>query len=53
MADAHTWILTGSPDNHAATAENDFSLIGLKELRRTHDAALLVQRLGAAARRTA
>jgi hypothetical protein len=61
MADAHTWILTGSPDNHGATAENDFSLIGLKELAfqgqiravSDHDAALLVQRLGAAARATA
>ena len=29
-----TWILTGSPENFAATRERDFSLIGLKERRR-------------------
>src|SRR5436305_1576439 len=34
MADSRTWILTGSPDNFAATAQRDFSLIGLKEGRR-------------------
>jgi hypothetical protein len=29
-----TWILTGSPENFAATRDRDFSLIGLKERRR-------------------
>jgi hypothetical protein len=29
-----TWILTGSPDNFAATAAHDFGLIGMKERRR-------------------
>lgn len=29
-----TWILTGSPENYAATRERDFALIGLKERRR-------------------
>ena len=29
-----TWILTASPDNHAATAERDFGVIGLKERNR-------------------
>lgn len=29
-----TWILTGSPENFAATREHGFALIGLKELRR-------------------
>jgi EVE domain len=29
-----TWILTGSPENFAATRDRDFSLIGLKEKRR-------------------
>ena len=33
-ADPRTWILTGSPENLAATAEHGFSVIGLKELRR-------------------
>lgn len=32
--DARTWILTGSPDNYAATAERGFSVIGLKERNR-------------------
>ena len=31
---ARTWILTGSPENHAATAAREFSLIGLKERNR-------------------
>lgn len=31
---ARTWILTGSPENHAATAERDHRLIGLKERNR-------------------
>jgi hypothetical protein len=35
-----TWILTSSPDNHAATAALDFSVIGLKERRRNQ--ALMV-----------
>ena len=29
-----TWILTGSPENFAATRNHDFSIIGLKEKRR-------------------
>ena len=29
-----TWILTASPDNHAATAERGFGLIGLKARNR-------------------
>jgi predicted RNA-binding protein len=29
-----TWILTASPDNHAATAEHGFKVIGLKERNR-------------------
>lgn len=29
-----TWILTGSPENFAATGERGFSIIGLKEKRR-------------------
>lgn len=29
-----TWILTGSPENFAATRERGFSLIGMKERRR-------------------
>lgn len=32
--DARTWILTGSPDNYAATAERRFTVIGLKERNR-------------------
>jgi hypothetical protein len=31
---ARTWILTGSPENYAATAGHAFSLIGCKERRR-------------------
>ena len=31
---ARTWILTGSPENHAATAAREYSLIGLKERNR-------------------
>lgn len=31
---AQTWILTSSPDNHAATTAHDFSVIGLKERNR-------------------
>jgi hypothetical protein len=34
VPEPRTWILTGSPENHAATAEHGFSVIGLKELRR-------------------
>jgi hypothetical protein len=29
-----TWILTGSPENHAATRELGFTVIGMKERRR-------------------
>ena len=32
--DAKTWILTGSPENFAATRGHDFTLIGMKEGRR-------------------
>ena len=31
---ARTWILTGSPENFAATREHGFSVIGMKERRR-------------------
>jgi predicted RNA-binding protein len=31
---ARTWILTGSPENHAATKEGGFTVIGLKERNR-------------------
>ncbi len=33
-ADPRTWILTGSPENYAATREHRFSVIGLKERNR-------------------
>ncbi len=31
---ARTWILTGSPENYAATRDRDFAVIGLKERNR-------------------
>ncbi len=31
---SRTWILTGSPENHAATAAHGFTVIGLKERNR-------------------
>ena len=34
MAAAQTWILTGSPENHAATRARGYTLIGMKERRR-------------------
>ncbi len=34
MHPARTWILTGSPENFAATRAHGFSVIGLKERRR-------------------
>ena len=34
MAEPRTWILTGSPENLAATAELGYTLIGMKERRR-------------------
>ncbi|MEJ7797075.1 MAG: EVE domain-containing protein [Solirubrobacteraceae bacterium] len=35
MADApRTWVLTSSPDNHAATAAHGFKVIGIKERNR-------------------
>ena len=34
MAEPRTWILTGSPENHAATAALGYTLIGMKERRR-------------------
>lgn len=34
MADApRTWVLTGSPDDHAATAAHDFGVIAIKAIR--------------------
>ena len=33
-ADPRTWILTGSPENYAATREHGFAVIGLKERNR-------------------
>jgi hypothetical protein len=41
MADApKTWILTGSPENFAATREHGFRLIGMKERRRRQALAM-------------
>jgi hypothetical protein len=40
---ATTWILTASPENHAATAGHGFTVIGCKERRR------LIERMHAAA----
>ncbi|MEI7559551.1 MAG: EVE domain-containing protein [Actinomycetes bacterium] len=34
MEEATTWVLTSSPDNHTATRETGFSVIGLKERNR-------------------
>jgi hypothetical protein len=34
LAVARTWILTGSPENHAATRAHGFAVIGLKERNR-------------------
>jgi EVE domain len=34
MSEPRTWILTGSPENYAATRENGFTVIGMKERRR-------------------
>ncbi len=42
MAQPRTWILTGSPDNHAATAQHGHTVIGLKEGRRNF--ALQIER---------
>lgn len=36
-----TWILTASPENHEATREHDFSVIGIKERNRPR--ALLIE----------
>jgi EVE domain len=36
-----TWILTGSPENYAATRELGFTLIGMKERRRRQAEAML------------
>jgi EVE domain-containing protein len=38
---SRTWILTGSPENHAATAARGFDVIGLKE--RNHNRALEIE----------
>jgi hypothetical protein len=41
MVDApKTWILTGSPENFAATREHGFRLIGMKERRRRQALAM-------------
>ncbi len=37
----HTWVLTSSPDNHVATAERGFSVIGVKE--RNRNRALMME----------
>ncbi|MGI8428340.1 MAG: EVE domain-containing protein [Solirubrobacteraceae bacterium] len=37
---ARTWILTGSPENHAATAAHGFTVIGLKERNRRRALAI-------------
>jgi predicted RNA-binding protein len=42
MAQPRTWVLTGSPDNHAATAQHGHTVIGLKEGRRNF--ALQIER---------
>jgi hypothetical protein len=34
MPEHRTWILTGSPENYAATREHGFTVIGMKERRR-------------------
>jgi hypothetical protein len=39
---AQTWILTGSPENFAATRERGFDLIGLKERHRRSAEAMAV-----------
>lgn len=39
---ARTWILTGSPENHAATRDHGFTVIGLKE--RNRNRALEIER---------
>lgn len=39
---ARTWVLTASPENHAATREHGFSVIGIKERNRTR--ALQIER---------
>jgi hypothetical protein len=39
---ARTWILTGSPENHAATAAHRYAVIGCGERRRQHAAAGVV-----------
>ena len=38
---AQTWILTGSPENYAATRERGFYLIGLKERHRRSAEAMV------------
>lgn len=38
---AKTWILTASPENHAATADHGFTVIGCKERRRNQ--AMLIE----------
>jgi len=38
---ATTWILTASPENHAATADHGFTVIGCKERRRNQ--AMMVE----------
>ena len=45
---ARTWILTGSPDNHAATAAHGYAQGQLRTAPHA-DAALLMERMHAAA----
>ena len=51
-----SWILRGSPENHAATLEQGFEVIGLEQIHQIrpiseHDAALPGERLAAAGAR--
>jgi len=39
---AQTWILTGSPENFAATRERGFTVIGCKERRRRQAEAMAI-----------
>jgi len=39
-----TWVLTGSPDDHAATAARGRTLIGTKERRRALRSRVVVSR---------
>ena len=43
---SRSWILTGSPEHHAATRDRDLTITGLSS---EHDIALLSDRMAAAA----